>query len=117
MTQFAISEDVYSPFPALMQEGAQVHVFGNVLFYNMTHPVFEDVSREYPAPNISVRIFATDELKSEVAITDIDGYFLSTLTYEAGQILTVTILDNRYEKFIGYNEIDDFYLGRFYVEI
>lgn len=109
MTQFAISEDVYSPLPALMREGAQIHVYGDVWCYNET--------TEYPAFNTSVRIFATDELKSEIVFTDMDGYFMSTSTYEAGQILTITILDNRHEVFIGYNEIDDFYLGRFYIEV
>lgn len=109
MTQFAISEDVYSPLPALMQEGAQIHVYGDVWYFNETI--------EYPAFNVSVRIFATDELKSEVVFTDADGYFLSILTYEAGQILTITIRDYRYETFIGYNELSDFYLGRFYIVV
>ena len=116
MFQLTVFSDSYAPLPALMQEGEQIYVYGDVWYYNTTHPVFGD-AYEYPASNISVRIFATDELKSETVITDIDGFFLSTLTYEAGQILTITILDDRYEKFIGYNEIGDFYLGKFYVEV
>jgi hypothetical protein len=116
MTQFAIVGDEYAPLPSLMWKGEYIHVFGEVWYYNTTHPMGGSASK-YPAPNISVRIFATDEQKAEIIITDIDGCFISTLTYEAGQILTITILNDRYEKFIGYKESNDFYLGRFYIQV
>lgn len=99
----------YSPVPALILRGEPAYVRGHVHRWNET-------SGEWiPASNVSVRIFATDELISEVVTTNEEGIFWAEQSYRSGQVLTLTIEGQRFRAFIPYFprgivELGDFFL-------
>ncbi len=98
----------YSPAPALLIGGYSsynVHVEGFVYWSNYT-----------PAAGVEVRIFATDELTSETVLTDVDGQFYGEQRYEAGQVLVLTIIGQRFRVFIPYFAGGTVSLGDFFVD-
>ena len=52
--------------------------------------------------SVEVRIFATDELTSEYVSTDLLGYFYSQQRYSDGQVLSITVLEQRFSVFLPY---------------
>ena len=95
----------YSAAPATFLHGADIRVTGFVYWSNYT-----------PAEGVEVRIFATDELTSEIVLTYADGQFYSEQRYEAGQVLVLTIMSQRFRVFITYDargtvEIGDFIIN------
>lgn len=89
----------YSPAPALILRGEPAYVRGYVYRWNATN----ETSGEWiPASNVSVRIFATDELISEIVTTDEEGAFWAGQSYRSGQVLTLTIEGQRFRAFIPY---------------
>jgi hypothetical protein len=97
--------DVYSSAPALVIRGYNVRVEGFVYWSNYT-----------PASEVEVRIFATDELTSEIILTDVDGWFYSEQRYEAGQVLVLTITGQRFRVFIPYFARGLVSLGDFFID-
>jgi len=95
----------YSAAPALVIRGYNVHVEGFVYWSNYT-----------PASEVEVRIFATDELTSETILTDVDGRFYSEQRYEAGQVLVLTIIGQRFRVFIPYFAGGAVSLGDFFID-
>jgi hypothetical protein len=108
--QIPLSFNFYSP-PAvfmapMMSEG---RVFGRIVYENGT-----------PAADITVRIFATDQLIEDYVTTDHDGYFISTKWFEAGQIVRVEFEGvelEPYQDFMDYRLDQDFLydLGTFVI--
>ncbi|MHA2378753.1 MAG: hypothetical protein ACXADS_05720 [Candidatus Thorarchaeota archaeon] len=102
----------YSPAPALILRGQPAYVRGQVYRWNASN----EASGEWiPAVGIDVRIFATDELISEVVTTDDEGTFWAEQSYRSGQVLTLTIEGQRFRAFIPYFprgivELGDFFL-------
>lgn len=98
----------YSPAPALLiggYSGYNAHVEGFVYWSNYT-----------PASEVEVRIFATDELTSETILTDVDGRFYGEQRYEAGQVLVLTIIGQRFRVFIPYFAGGTVSLGDFFID-
>lgn len=56
--------------------------------------------------SVEVRIFATDELTSEYVLTDLLGYFYSQQGYSDGQVLAITVLEQRISVFLPYTISD-----------
>ncbi|MFQ5831369.1 MAG: hypothetical protein ACE5H4_01550 [Candidatus Thorarchaeota archaeon] len=102
----------YSPAPALVIGGRPAVVRGHVYRWNAT----DETSGDWiPAVNVDVRIFATDELISEIVTTDAEGVFWAGQSYRSGQVLTLTIEGQRFRAFIPYFprgmvELGDFFL-------
>ncbi|MFW9966756.1 MAG: hypothetical protein ACFFEA_06330 [Candidatus Thorarchaeota archaeon] len=103
----------YSAAPALLLSGGDsTDVYG----YVYQEP-FNDTTGEWtPAVNVSVRIFATDELFSEIVLTDSEGRFRSYSSYRSGQVVTLTIEEQRFRAFIPYFAKGSVFLGDFYLE-
>ena len=85
--------------------GTDIHVTGFVYWSNGT-----------PAEGVEVRIFATDELTSEIVLTHMDGQFRSNQTYEAGQVLVLTVMAQRFRVFIPYFAGGTVSLGDFFID-
>jgi hypothetical protein len=100
-----VMHDEYSAAPALFMGGADIHVTGFVYWSNYT-----------PAEGVEVRIFATDELTSETVLTYVDGQFYSGQRYEAGQVLVLTIIGQRFRVFIPYFAKGMVSLGDFFID-
>ena len=95
----------YSAAPAIVMHGADIHVTGFVYWSNYT-----------PASEVEVRIFATDELTSETVLTGVNGRFHSEQAYEAGQVLVLTIIGQRFRVFIPYFARGGVSLGDFFID-
>lgn len=100
-----VMDDTYCAAPALVIRGYNVHVEGFVYRSNCT-----------PAAGVEVRIFATDELTSETVLTDVDGRFYGEQRYEAGQVLVLTIMGQRFRVFIPYFARGAVSLGDFLID-
>ena len=105
--------NTYSPLPALMSPWSdRVHVYGQVVYENQT-----------PAVGVDVKMFATDELITDIVYTDSDGYFISSVLFDTGQVITVTINGERVrvgnaEPFVDYNAQENqgpFWIGIFII--
>jgi len=102
----------YSPAPALILPGEPAYVRGHVYRWNATN----EASGEWiPAAGVDVRIFATDELISEIVTANEEGIFWAGQSYRSGQVLTLTIEGQRFRAFIPYFprgivELGDFFL-------
>ena len=108
-----LSTGEYAVAPALLIPGSRVTVRGNVYQW---HIVNETSGYWEPAGGINVRIFATDELVSEIVTTNDEGRFYGNRTYESGQVLTLTIKEHRFRAFIPYFARERVNLGDFYLE-
>lgn len=106
-----LSTGSYAAAPALLIPGRGVGVKGNVYSW---HIVNETSGYWDPASGINVRIFATDELVSEIVTTNEEGTFYGNRTYESGQVLTLTIDEHRFRAFIPYFARGMVDLGDFY---
>jgi len=100
-----VLQSEYSAAPALVIRGYNVRVEGFVYWSNYT-----------PATGVEVRIFATDELTSETVLTDVDGQFYGEQRYEAGQVLVLTIIGQRFRVFIPYFARGVVSLGDFLID-
>jgi hypothetical protein len=79
--ELPLSVGYYSPpaaFMAPIQERGRVYVTGRIVHQN-----------ESLAVNVTIRLFATDELIEDFVVTDDQGEFISNVRFEAGQIITV----------------------------
>lgn len=77
--------NIYSPLPAMMAPWSdQVFVEGRIMYANET-----------PAVGIEVTVFGTDELKTDVVMTDHGGHFISSVTFDTGQVITVSVNGTR----------------------
>lgn len=108
-----LSTGTYAAAPALLIPSSGVTVRGNVYQW---HIVNETSGYWEPASGINVRIFATDELESEIVITNERGTFYGNRTYESGQVLTLTIENQRFRAFIPYFARGMVSLGDFYLD-
>jgi hypothetical protein len=102
----------YSPPAAVILRGEPAYVRGHVYRWNATNETSGDW---IPASNVSVRLFATDELISEIVTTNEEGTFWAEQSYRSGQVLTLTIEGQRFRAFIPYFprgivELGDFFL-------
>jgi len=108
--QLPMSMSYYSPPAAIyMRDSAEnVIVCGEATYLNNT-----------PVEGVSVRLFATDELVSDILTTDVNGVFRSNIQFSAGQILTIYFekYDSRFSVFIPYDAVDVFDLGTFVIEM
>ncbi|MHA2354325.1 MAG: hypothetical protein ACXADC_04085 [Candidatus Thorarchaeota archaeon] len=103
----------YSAAPALLMSGGDsTSVHGFVY----QEPINETTGEWTPAVNVSVRIFATDELFSEIVETDSRGRFRSYSDYRSGQVVTLTIEGQRFRAFIPYFARGSVNLGDFYLK-
>jgi hypothetical protein len=100
-----VMHDEYSAAPALLMGGDNIYVKGFVYWSNYT-----------PAKGVEVRIFATDELTSETVLTYVGGQFYSGQSYEAGQVLVLTIMGQRFRAFIPYFARGAVSLGDFLID-
>jgi hypothetical protein len=108
-----VSTGTYAAAPALLIPSSGVAVRGNVYQW---HIVNETSGYWDSAGGINVRIFATDELVSEIVATNVRGTFYGNRTYESGQVLTLTIKDQRFRAFIPYFARGMVSLGDFYLD-
>ena len=108
--QLPLSMNLYSPPAAYMSpSNARVFVYGQVVYENGTF-----------ASDVPVRLFATDELLEDIVLTDHEGIFRSLLQFEAGQIISVMIDEQRlspenHQNFIIYDVEDntDYWIGTY----
>ena len=108
-----LSMNVYSPLPSMMAPSDSVLVAGRIIYMNET-----------PVVGAEVTIFGTDDLITNIVITDQDGYFVSIDYFYAGQIITLKVDGKRIreklsEPFIDYDAreyLGPFWLGTFIVE-
>lgn len=109
--QLPLSMNVYSPPAAYLSPSrSEGRVYGRVLYLNDT-----------PAVGIEIRLFATDQLIEDRVTTDYDGYFMSNVFFDAGQIITVSFVGlelQRFQEFVPYDMQDDFefFIGLFVIE-
>ncbi len=103
----------YSAAPALLMSGRDpTGVYGFVY----QEPFNETTGEWTSASGVNVRIFATDELVSEIVVTDSEGRFRGQRTYRPGQVVTLTIEGQRFRAFIPYFARGSVNLGDFYLE-
>jgi hypothetical protein len=108
-----ISFNMYAPAPALLVPRFGTSVSGEVYQWNASIGPEGDWS---PSINVSVRIFATDQLISENVSTNSHGRFYAQNTYDSGQVLTLTVQGQRFRAFIPYFARGHVYLGEFYLD-
>ncbi|MHA1924421.1 MAG: hypothetical protein ACXABV_05590 [Candidatus Thorarchaeota archaeon] len=108
-----ITYNMYAAAPALLVPGFGTTVSGEIYQWNVSIGPEGDWS---PAVNVSVRIFATDQLISENVSTNSRGRFYAQNTYDSGQVLTLTILGQRFRAFIPYFARGSVFLGEFYLD-
>jgi hypothetical protein len=102
----------YSPPAAIVLRGESAYVRGHVYHWNATN----GTSGEWiPAVGVDVRIFATDELISEIVTTNELGIFWANQSYRSGQVLTLTIEGQRFRAFIPYFPRGTVELGEFFL--
>ncbi len=103
----------YSAAPALLMSGGETTSLHGFVYQE---PFNETTGEWTPAANVSVRIFATDELVIEIVETDSEGRFRSQHAYRPGQVVTLTIEGQRFRAFIPYFARGSVDLGEFYLE-
>jgi hypothetical protein len=108
-----LSTNIYSAAPALIAPRFGTSVSGDIYQWNASIDSDGDWN---PAVNVSVRIFATDQLISEIVPTNQRGRFYGQNTYDSGQVLTLTIQSERFRTFIPYFARGSVDLGDFYLE-
>lgn len=79
--QYPMSVGEYAPPAAYFHQGDMVHLEGRLVYANGS-----------PAANITVGIYATDELRGEECVTVWNGRFVTYERYEAGQMIRVSRL-------------------------
>ena len=104
---------VYAAAPALLAPRFGTTVSGEIYQWNAS---VGPEGEWAPAVNVSVRIFATDQLISENVTTKQRGLFYGQNTYDSGQVLTLTIQGQRFRTFIPYFARGSVYLGEFYLD-
>ena len=104
----------YSPPASYLSPYRENHVtvYGRVIYDNGT-----------PVSNLTVRVFATDELVEDFSITNAYGYFVSHAKFRSGQLITVSAGGVRLERiedgvaapeaFIDYDASTDTDLGTY----
>jgi hypothetical protein len=109
---FSIGE--YAPMPAYLSPfDTEVFVYGQVTFANGTYAI-----------GIEVRLFATDQLIEDIVFTDHMGFFISSVKFKTGQIISVTIgnemiyPEEHQYNFIKYDarEYEDWWLGTYVLD-
>lgn len=108
-----LSTNIYAAAPALIAPRFGTTVSGEIYQWNASIEPEGDWS---PAVNVSVRIFATDQLISEIVTTNDRGRFYAQNTYDSGQVLTLTVEGQRFRAFIPYFARGSIYLGEFYID-
>ncbi|MHA2065885.1 MAG: hypothetical protein ACXABY_16060 [Candidatus Thorarchaeota archaeon] len=108
-----LSTNMYAAVPALIAPRFGTTVSGEIYQWNASIGPEGDWS---PAVNVSVRIFATDQLIRENATTNSRGRFYAQNTYDSGQVLTLTIQGQRFRAFIPYFARGSVFLGEFYLD-
>ena len=55
-----------------------------------------------PVTHEEIRLYGTDQLEGENVTTNSYGYYESTILYDRGQLMAITVLDQRFTRFISY---------------
>lgn len=91
-----LTMNMYGAFPGALGPNQRVNVIGYVKYYN------ETTDEYYPAVNVPVEIWATDDQFVEMVYTDENGKFMVSVPLEVGQAIIIDILGQRFRAFIGY---------------
>jgi len=101
----AFTGDWYAPGAAApMQSLESVFIYGTVFSWNDT------IGDYIPVINIQIRIWATDELVEDIITTDSTGRYESNIKFWTGQLITLTIGNERFTRFISYHAEDSYEL-------
>jgi len=113
MNMSSYQNDSYAPGAIVMDrylnDVETVLITGQVLRFNTTTFKYD------PLINTQVRFWATDELFEDLVTTDDAGYFKSNKYFQVGQLITLTIFDLRFTRFISYYAEIEFQVDTIYM--